>query len=219
MDLLAMISLAFGAAWASGINLYATVAVLGLLNVFGFVALPQSLEVISDPLVLGVAVMMYIVKFVADKIPGVDSVWDSIHTFIRVPAGALLAAGTIADVSEPYQIAAVLLGGGTVALASHATKSGSRALINTSPEPVSNWVASFAEDILVVIGITLAALKPTLFLILFGILCLFVVWFLPKIWRGLSTVFGRISGFRKRKGEQVVRSSAKGFDLASTGDC
>ena len=163
--------------------------------------------------------MMYIVKFVADKIPGVDSVWDSIHTFIRVPAGALLAAGTIADVSEPYQIAAVLLGGGTVALASHATKSGSRALINTSPEPVSNWVASFAEDILVVIAITLAALKPTLFLILFGILCLFVVWFLPKIWRGLSTVFGRISGFRKRKGEQVVSSSAKGFDLASTGDC
>ena len=219
MDLLAMISLAFVAAWASGVNLYATVAVLGLLNVFGFVALPQSLEVISDPLVLGVAVMMYIVKFVADKIPGVDSVWDSIHTFIRVPAGALLAAGTIADVSEPYQIAAVLLGGGTVALASHATKSGSRALINTSPEPVSNWVASFAEDIAVVIAITLAALKPTLFLILFGILCLFVVWFLPKIWRGLSTVFGRISGFRKRKGEQVVRSSAKGFDLASTGDC
>jgi hypothetical protein len=204
MDLLAMISLAFGAAWASGINLYATVAVLGLLNVFGFVALPQSLEVISDPLVLGVAVMMYIVKFVADKIPGVDSVWDSIHTFIRVPAGALLAAGTIADVSEPYQIAAVLLGGGTVALASHATKSGSRALINTSPEPVSNWIASFAEDIAVVIAITLASLKPTLFLILFGILCLFVVWFLPKIWRGLPTVFGRISGFRKLKGEQVL---------------
>ncbi|MBT5495469.1 MAG: DUF4126 domain-containing protein [Alphaproteobacteria bacterium] len=219
MDLLAMISLAFGAAWASGINLYATVAVLGLLNVFGFVALPQSLEVISDPLVLGVAVVMYIVEFVADKIPGVDSVWDSIHTFIRVPAGALLAAGTIADVSEPYQIAAVLLGGGAVALGSHATKSGSRALINTSPEPVSNWVASFAEDILVVIGITLAALKPTLFLILFGILCLFAVWILPKIWRGLSAVFGRISGFRKRKGEQVVSSSAKGFDLARPGDC
>lgn len=219
MDLFAMISLALGAAWASGINLYATVAVLGLLNVFGFIALPQSLEVISDPLVLGVAVVMYVVEFVADKIPGVDSVWDSIHTFIRVPAGALLAAATIADVSEPYQITAALLGGGAVAFGSHATKAGSRALINTSPEPISNWVASFAEDMLVIIGITLAALKPTLFLILFGILCLFAVWFLPKIWRGLSAVFGKIAGFRNRKARQIEGSEAKGFDLAGPGEC
>lgn len=213
MDVLAMLSLAFGASWASGINVYATVAVLGLLNFFGVVELPSSLDAVADPVVIGVAGLMYVVEFIADKVPGVDSIWDTIHTFIRVPAGALLAAGAITDVGEPYQVVAALLGGSAVALSSHATKAGSRAIINTSPEPVSNWIASILEDILVVFGITLAVLKPTLFLILFGVFCLFAIWFLPKIWRGLGAIYERIRGLTGKKTNRIDDTGRGGFDL------
>lgn len=218
MDLLAMISLAFGASWASGINLYATIVVLGVLNAFGAVDLPESLAVVSDPIVLAIAGFMYFVEFFADKIPGLDSIWDTIHTFIRVPAGALLSAGAVADVGEPYQIAAALLGGSAIALGSHATKAGSRALINTSPEPVSNWIASFLEDILVIVGVSIAVLKPTVFLVLFGLLCLFALWFLPKIWRGLKVIYERITGRRQNEAAAVDKPDDAGFTLIGPGD-
>lgn len=218
MDVLAMISLAFGASWASGINLYATVVALGLLNAFGAVDLPESLDVLSEPLVIAIAGFMYFVEFFADKIPGVDSIWDAIHTFIRVPAGALLAAGAVVDVGEPYQVAAALLGGSAIALGSHATKAGTRAMINTSSEPVSNWITSFLEDILVIVGISLAVLKPVLFLIMFGLLCLFALWFLPKIWRGLKAVFGRLAGARGSQAPRIEGPESRGFDLSSSND-
>lgn len=218
MDALAMISLAFGASWASGINLYATVVALGLLNLFGAVELPESMSAVSDPLVLAIAGLMYFVEFVADKIPGVDTVWDSIHTFIRVPAGALLAAGAVVDVAEPYQVAAALLGGGAVALGTHATKAGSRAVINTSPEPVSNWVMSFLEDILVVLGISLAVLKPAIFLVMFGLFCLLALWLLPKIWRGIRAIISKFSPQKEEERPQLEGPGQSGFDLSGPGD-
>lgn len=163
MDTLAMISLALGAFWASGINLYVTIVALGVLNLFGVAALPDSLDVLSDPVALGIAAFLYLVNIFADKIPGVDSIWVAIHTFIRVPAGALLAAGAVVDVGEPLMVAAALLGGSAVALWSHATKAGSREIVDTSLEPVSNWIASFLEGIIVTVGISLAVAKPVIF--------------------------------------------------------
>lgn len=213
MDALALVSLALGAAWASGLNLYATVLVLGLLNLFGVVVLPDSLQVLSDPLVLAVAGCVYVVEFFADKIPGIDSLWDTIHTFIRVPAGALLAAGAVADVAEPYQVAAALLGGGAVALGSHATKAGGRAVVNTSPEPVTNWIVSLLEDILVVVGLVLAAVKPLVFLGLFLLFCAFALWLLPKVWRGVTALFRRRGGDRRRP----PKLPGRGFDLSGPG--
>jgi len=218
MDTLAMISLALGASWASGINLYATIVALGVLNLFGVAALPDSLDVLSDPIVLAIAGFMYLVEFFADKIPGVDSIWDAIHTFIRVPAGALLAAGAVVDVGETYMVAAALLGGSAVALGSHATKAGSRAVVNTSPEPVSNWIASFLEDIIVIVGISLAVAKPVVFFAMLGVFCLFAVWLLPKIWRGLRSIFARFFPARDTDIEKLEGPENRGFDLSRTKD-
>jgi hypothetical protein len=144
---------------------------------------------------------MYVVEFIADKIPGIDTGWDSIHTFIRIPAGALLAAGAVGDVSQPMAIAAGLLGGG-LAAGSHATKAGSRVLINASPEPFSNWFASVGEDVVVVAGLWTALQHPTLFLLLLIVFILFMVWFLPKIWRGIKRVLRSISSFFGAKAEK-----------------
>ena len=216
MDTLAMISLALGASWASGINLYATIVALGVLNLFGVAALPDSLDVLSDPVVLGIAGFMYLVEFFADKIPVVDSIWDAIHTFIRVPAGALLAAGAVVDVGEPLMVAAALLGGSAVALGSHATKAGSRAIVNTSPEPVSNWIASFLEDIIVIVGISLAVAKPVVFFAILGVFCLFAVWLLPKIWRGLKSIFARFFPAKADGSPKLEGQEIRGFDLSHT---
>tara|TARA_B100000676_G_C18072841_1_gene845503 strand:- start:1884 stop:2540 length:657 start_codon:yes stop_codon:yes gene_type:complete len=216
MDTLAMISLALGASWASGINLYATIVALGVLNLFGVAALPDSLDVLSDPVVLGIAGFMYLVEFFADKIPGVDSIWDAIHTFIRVPAGALLAAGAVVDVGEPLMVAAALLGGSAVALGSHAMKAGSRAIVNTSPEPVSNWIASFLEDIIVIVGISLAVAKPVVFFAMLGVFCLFAVWLLPKIWRGLKSIFARFFPAKDDGSPKLEGPENRGFDLSHT---
>lgn len=193
MDALSMITLAMGAAWASGINLYATVLLVGALGATGLVPLPDGLSVLTSPVVLAVAGVAYLAEFFADKIPGVDSVWDAVHTFIRVPAGALLAAGAASGLGEDYIVALALIGGAAVAAGSHATKAGSRALINTSPEPVSNWAASFLEDILVVGGLLLALFKPVVFLFFLLLLFLAALWLLPKIWRGLRNLLRRFS--------------------------
>nr|WP_320189892.1 DUF4126 domain-containing protein [uncultured Desulfobacter sp.] len=188
------IALSMGAAWASGINLYATVFVLGILGATGNLVLPPNLEILSEPVVLWASGFMYCVEFFADKTPGVDSGWDAIHTFIRIPAGVMIAAGAVGDVNPSLALAAGILGGG-LATGSHLTKSGSRLLINTSPEPFSNWIASVLEDVAVIGGILAALHNPVLFLaLLVGFICL-IVWLLPKIWRGIKMLFAKIKSF------------------------
>lgn len=193
MDTIQAISLALGAAWASGINLYAAVLVLGILANTGHATLPPALEVLQDPLVLGVAGIMYFLEFFADKTPGVDSGWDAIHTFIRIPAGAIMAAGVAEglEVNQAVEFAATLLGGG-VAAASHFTKAGTRVLINTSPEPVTNWAASITEDVAVVAGLWAALNYPWVFVALLVAFVLLAVWLLPKIWRAIKAVARRL---------------------------
>lgn len=190
-DLIQTISLAMGTSWASGINLYATLLVLGLGAANGAIVLPDGLEVLSNPMVIGAAGLMYIVEFFADKIPGVDTGWDGIHTFVRIPAGAMLAAGAIGDVAPAMEITAALLGG-TLAASTHATKAGSRVMINTSPEPFSNWGVSISEDVLVLAGMWAALNHPVLFIITVILFIILMIWLLPKLWKGIKKVFGYI---------------------------
>jgi len=210
MDALSIVTLAMGAAWASGINLYATVLLVGILGSTGLVPLPDGLSALTSPIVLTVAGVAYLVEFFADKIPGVDSVWDAVHTFIRIPAGALMAAGAASGLGEDYMVALALIGGAAIAAGSHTTKAGSRALINTSPEPVSNWAASFFEDLLVVGGLLLALFKPAVFLVFALLFFLAALWLLPKIWRGFRGLFRRFSGKTALKA-----LPDRGFDLTS----
>jgi len=188
------IALGLGASWASGINLYAAILALGLMGATGTMDLPPGLEVLSNPLVIGAAGLMYFVEFFVDKTPGVDTGWDAIHTFVRIPAGAMLAAGAIGDVGPAAEFAAFLIGGG-MAATSHVTKAGSRVIINTSPEPVTNWTASIAEDIAVFVGIWAAIQNPWLFLGLLVVFLILVAWLLPKIWRGIKALARRVRGF------------------------
>src|SRR6201997_1228981 len=143
------LGLALGAGFSSGLNLYATIATLGLLQRFGVIHLPPSLQVLAHPWVLGIAIALYVIEFLADKIPYVDTVWDAIHTIIRPPAAALLAYSATLDAPPEWRWSAALLAGG-VALTSHGTKASTRAAVNTSPEPFSNWLLSFGEDALAV---------------------------------------------------------------------
>lgn len=182
------ISVTLGAAWGSGINLYATIAVLGLMGRFEYVTLPGSLDIVMHPLVITAACLMYVVEFVADKIPGVDTGWDTIHTFIRIPAGAALTAAAVWDVNPAVALAAGILGG-TVTAGTHTAKAGSRVMINMSPEPVTNWVASTAEDAAVITGVWAALFHPTVFLVGFLLFVLLLIWILPKVWRGIRRFF------------------------------
>jgi len=181
------IALAMGLGWASGLNLYAALFMLGLLHHTGHMALPPELAVAADPLVMGAAGLMYCVEFFADKVPGLDTAWDAVHTFVRIPAGAILAAQAVAPVGEGAQLAAALVGGG-LAAGSHALKAGSRALINTSPEPFSNWTASIAEDLMVIGGLWTALYHPWIFLGLLAAFVLAAAWLMPRIWRGVKRV-------------------------------
>lgn len=192
--LIQTIALTMGVAWASGINLYAAVAMLGAGSALGYVELPPTLAVVQDPLVILAAAFMYCVQFMADKTPGVDTGWDAIHTFIRIPAGAALAAGAVGDVTPALAIAAGLVGGGVTA-ATHATKAGSRVLINTSPEPFSNWAASFAEDLAVFAGLWAALQHPVLFLAVLVVFLLLLCWLLPKLWRGVRLVLRKLGSW------------------------
>ena len=193
-QLVTVIAMSMGVAWASGINLYAAILMLGIMGATGNVDLPPDLQVLSDPIVIGAAGFMYCVEFFADKIPGVDSGWDAMHTFIRVPAGAMLAAGAVGDVSSAAGIAAGILGGG-MALTTHSFKSGSRVLINTSPEPVTNWTASITEDIAVIAGLWTALNYPALFIIFLILFIILAIWLLPKLWQGIKAVFKAIGRF------------------------
>lgn len=190
-DLIQTISLTLGVAWASGINLYAAVAMLGIGGATGHVELPDGLAVVQDPLVIIAAALMYCVEFFADKVPGVDSAWDTLHTFIRIPAGAMLAAGAVGNVDPAIAIAAGLTGG-TLTAATHASKAGSRLLINTSPEPFSNFGASVAEDVAVFAGLWAALSHPVLFLAILAVFLILICLLLPKIARGIAAVFRRV---------------------------
>jgi hypothetical protein len=204
METIEAISLMLGVAWASGINLYAAVFMLGYLATTGHMDLPPDLAILSDPLVMAAAGFMYCVEFFADKTPGVDTGWDAIHTFIRIPAGAALAAGMSSgiDTAPAVEFAALLIGGG-MAATSHFTKAGSRVLINTSPEPVTNWTASIAEDIAVIGGLWTALNYPLLFIALLIAFTLLAVWALPRIWRTLKRVFHRIGEWLKGRKEST----------------
>lgn len=182
------IALTMGIGWASGINLYATILMLGILNNTGNITLPSELQIVGDPLVLAAAGVMYFIEFFTDKIPGVDTGWDTLHTFIRIPAGAILASSAVGDVSPAIEMAAALVGG-SMAAGSHAAKAGSRVLINTSPEPVTNWTASISEDLLVIGGLWAALHHPIWFLCALIIFIILLIWLLPKIWRGIKKVF------------------------------
>lgn len=196
--ILEIIALSMGVAWASGINLYAVLLVLGLGGSGGYIDLPTELAILENPIVIAAAGLMYMVEFGIDKTPGVDTVWDSLHTFIRLPAGALLAASTVGEV-EPALVLAAAITGGSVAATSHFVKAGSRILINTSPEPVTNWTASISEDIAVVGGLWLAFNHPILFLILLIAFLLVALWAIPKLWRLIKQLFKRIRCWLKGK--------------------
>jgi hypothetical protein len=199
-QIISTIALTMGIGWASGINLYAALLMLGILGATGSIVLPPELMVLASPLVIFAAAVMYLVEFFADKIPGVDTGWDTVHTFIRIPAGALLAAGAAGSVNPALTVAAALLGGGLATL-SHATKAGTRVLINTSPEPFTNWTASVTEDVMVIGGIWTAIHHPWLFLGLLLVFVLLAIWLLPRLWQGIKKVFGFI-GRLFNKGSQ-----------------
>ena len=182
--LIAQAALAAAVAWGAGFRLYAVVLGLGLLGWFGALELPESLQVLSHPLVLGISGLLTLAEFIGDKIPWIDSLSDSIHTFIRIPAGAALAAAFFGDNGAAMQTTAALLGG-TFAAGSHVAKAGTRALINTSPEPLSNIVASFGEEGLLIGGLWLAFFYPLAFLAALAIFMLATLWMLRRLWRWL----------------------------------
>jgi len=202
MGVLETLSLAMGTAWTSGINLYATVAVLGLAGSYGMIQLPPNLEVLMNPLVIGFACLMYIIEFFADKAPYFDSVWDAGHTLVRIPAGAVLAWGATGDVNPALQLVAILAGG-AVATAAHGTKMATRLAINTSPEPFSNWTASVTEDVSVFVGLWAIFNHPLLMIIFVVGFCVLAVWMVPKLIQ------------LAKRGFQMIRSWFKGGDDAN----
>jgi hypothetical protein len=218
-QIIGIIALSMGAAWASGINLYATILVLGILGNTGDIILPVDLEILTHPMVIGAAGLMYLVEFFTDKIPGVDTGWDALHTFIRVPAGALLAAGAVGEMNPALALAAAIVGGG-LAAGAHAGKAGSRVLINTSPEPVTNWIASIGEDIVVIAGLWTAMNYPMVFIGFLIVFLILLIWLLPKIWKGIKTVVNKISTlFSNRKpSRQISLENASTFAEKRTGN-
>ncbi len=196
---LGTIGLLLGASFASGINLYATVATLGLLHRFEAIALPPALAVLAHPVVLGLAIALYLVEFVADKIPAVDHVWDAIHTFIRPPAAALLAYAAVApaagSVPEVWRIAAALLAG-TIALTAHSTKAATRGAVNASPEPFSTAAVSFAEDLLAIGLSWLAVTHPAIAIGVVAILLVASIVILVVLFRFVRAIWRRMFGGR-----------------------
>lgn len=193
MDTVQIIALTMGTAWASGINLYAAIFMLGLMGTTGNVVLPSELDVVTEPLVMTVAGLMYCVEFFVDKTPGVDTAWDTLHTFIRIPAGAILAMTAVGDTSAAMELTAFFVGG-SIAAGTHATKAGARVLINTSPEPFSNWTASISEDVLVIGGMWAALVHPEIFLVGLVIFMVLIIWLLPKLWHGINLLINRVKG-------------------------
>ena len=194
MNFISTLAIGMGASWVSGINLYAAVATLGLLGRFAHLKLPGDLDVVTNWWVIGVALFLFVIEFVADKIQLVDSVWDIIHTFIRIPAGAVLAATAFGDFDRRVQVIALLMGGG-LALSSHGTKAAARAVINASPEPVSNIVVSLSEDVLAVVTVVAAVFLPVLVFLIIAAGLIFSFWLLPRVLRFFRKVYQNIRGF------------------------
>lgn len=191
MDTVQSVALAAGLAWGSGLRLYAVLFAAGLLGRLGYLDLPQALQVLQHPWVLGAAGVMLAIEFLADKIPLVDSVWDAAHSFIRIPAGAVLAAAALGEHDPALAVVAAILGG-TIAAGTHAAKAGARALINTSPEPFSNITTSFGEEVLLAGGLYAAFTQPLLFLAFLLVFLIFIVWLLPRLWRGVRLLVQRL---------------------------
>jgi hypothetical protein len=191
MNLISTIAIAMGSAWVSGINLYACVATLGLLSRFAHLKLPGELEVVTNGWVIGIALALYVIEFVADKVPWVDSTWDVIHTFIRIPAGAVLAAAAFGDFDRSIQVIALLLGGG-LALSSHGTKAATRAVLNTLPEPVTNAVVSVAEDVLAILSVVAAVFFPVLLFVIVAAGLLVSIYLFNRVVRFFRTVTRKI---------------------------
>jgi hypothetical protein len=194
---LAALSIALGAGWASGLNVYAAVLVLGIGQRLGLVVLPQDLQVLGSFWVLAVAGGLFALNFLADKIPYVDSLNDLLHTVVRIPAGAVLAFGAADQAGPEIAVVAALLGG-TLAAGSHVAKTGARALINTSPEPFSNIAASLGTDALVVVGLVMAIAHPFTFLCLLALFVAGLVWLLPRLVRLALLPFRRL--MRRKQG-------------------
>ncbi len=182
MSPLETLGFALGTSFASGLNVYATVAAAGVMQRLGLVQLPETLQVLSHPIVLGVALALFVIEFIADKIPYVDSAWDALHTFIRPPAAAVLSYSAFGNVPEEWKLGAALLAG-SVALTSHGAKASTRAAANTSPEPVSNWVLSLFEDGLAVFLVWMAAEYPLPTAGIVLILVIIAVLLIRKLWR------------------------------------
>lgn len=194
LDTWQLVTIAAALGFASGLRLYAVLFVVGAAGWLGWVDLPPGLAVLAHPLVLAASGFMCFVEFFADKIPAVDSLWDAVHTLIRIPAGAALAASVFGDSSSATMLAAAILGG-TLAAGSHFTKAGSRMLINTSPEPFSNWGTSLTEDLAVGALLWLAFAHPAVALAVLALLVALVVWLLPRVWRAIRRMVLRILGW------------------------
>ena len=193
LDLLPTLGRTLGFSFAAGINLYATVAILGLASRYGWVQLPQQFRVFDNDVVIGAALVLYVVEFVADKVPWVDSMWDAVHTVIRPVGGALIAVATLGDASPAVEGLVALLGG-TLAAGSHFTKTGTRAVANTSPEPFSNWALSISEDVFV-IGLGFLALKypaiaAVVVIVAVVLIVIFAAWIVRAVRRWWSRGFG-----------------------------
>jgi Flp pilus assembly pilin Flp len=201
-ELIQTTAIALGIGLGGGFNIYATILMLGVSGATGSVNLPGELEILQNPLVMLAAGAMYGVEFFADKIPGFDSIWDTIHTFIRIPLGAMLAGDAMAEYGVVAESVSMIIGGG-LSSATHFTKSGTRAIINTSPEPVSNWTASISEDAAVFGGVWAAINHPVIWVITAIVIIAIMVWVIPKLWRGIKLVFNKIAGLFGKKSEAV----------------
>jgi uncharacterized protein DUF4126 len=202
MDAVSTVALIAGLGWASGMRLYAVLFFLGVIHHAGAAVLPQGLQPLAHPAVMAVSGTLFLVEFFADKLPGFDTLWDALHTFVRIPAGALLAAYALAA-DDPAIALAAGLAGGVVAAGSHFTKAGARALINTSPEPFSNWAASLGEDFFALAILWTALKYPLVLLGAFAIFTAAALWLLPRLWRGVRRLLDALrhpgnSGFHRR---------------------
>ena len=202
-----LVALAAAVGWASGIRLYAVLCIVGGLGYLHWVELPGGLVALTHPWVLAASGFMFCVEFFADKIPGIDTLWDTVHTFIRIPAGAALAASVFGDSTAAATLAAAILGG-SLAAGSHFAKAGSRALINTSPEPFSNWAASFGEELAVGTVLWLAFTHPIAALIVVAAFVGLTIWLIPKIWRFVRAIIAKVTGTRARPDNNTARRGA-----------
>jgi len=201
-----LVALAAAVGWASGIRLYAVLFIVGGLGYIHWVELPGGLAALAHPWVLAASGFMFCVEFFADKIPGVDTLWDTVHTFIRIPAGAALAASVFGDSSTAAALAAAIIGG-SLAAGSHFAKAGSRAVINTSPEPFSNWAASFGEELAVGTLLWLAFTHPIAALVVLGLLVLLMIWLIPKVWRFIRALIDKVTGASARPTDTTGRGA------------